>query len=567
MTTSQHGTVDLTAAPFGLDRAGTDWVETTLAGLTTEQKVGQLLCLYLRGTDMPTWTAWLDRHRIRPGGVLLVARPLSAARADLAHLQVWSEVPLLTAANLESGTVNFLHDTEAFANPMQIAATRDAKHAERLAIHCARIAHDIGVNWAFAPVVDVTINPHNPITNTRAFGRDPELVATMAETYIRALEERGIATSPKHFPGDGVDDRDQHLVTSNNDLDVDTWEHTYAPVYRRAVAAGARTIMVGHIRQPALTRDLVPGVAPADILPASLAPELVTGVLRERLGFHGMIVTDNSAMAGMTAVMPRRDALPRAILAGCDMILGNVDVAEDFRILLDAVETHTIPPARLDDAVRRVLAVKASIGLHQGPLRPGRERPDSRQEGRWRTELAEDSVTLVKDTQSLLPLDPRRHRRALVYVLGDQPTFYDPSGPFADHFAAGLRKRGLEVELRHVPGEGRSIEQAARLHRDFDVCIYFANVRFLGNGNFLRLSWTPWQGPDAPRHVTTLPTVLVSIADPYLLQDMPMVKTAINGYTPTSATVDACLAGLFGEIEFRGTSPVDPFAGHWDAAL
>src|SRR5207245_2398463 len=123
---------------------------------------------------------------------------------------------------------------------------------------------------------------------------------------------RGVATSPKHFPGDGVDDRDQHLVTTTNSLPADEWDRIFGAVYRRVIAAGARTIMVGHIRQPALSRSLVPGLTPGKLLPASLAPELVTGVLRRQLGFNGLIVTDNSAMAGMTTVLPRAQALPRA---------------------------------------------------------------------------------------------------------------------------------------------------------------------------------------------------------------------------------------------------------------
>jgi beta-N-acetylhexosaminidase len=217
--------------------------------------------------------------------------------------------------------------------------------------------------------------------------------------------------------------------------------------------------------------------------------------------------------------------------------------------------------------VRRVLAVKASIGLHRLVDRSEWEQPVPAEETAWREDIARRSVTLVKDTQDLLPLDPTRHRRALVYVLGDEPTFYDPSGPFAPRFVEGLRTRGLEVEVRTIPGNSTTPAEAEHLHESFDVCLYFANVRFIGNSNSLRITWSPWQGFDAPRHVATLPTALVSIADPYLLQDVPMIRTAINGYTPTPATVDAALAILFGEASALGTSPIDPFAGHWDAAL
>jgi beta-N-acetylhexosaminidase len=557
----------LSAAPFSLDAGAIDWVEDTLASLSIEQKVGQLLCVYLKSRDMTEWTGWLAERGIEPGGMMMISRPPQDARRDVAALQASSSVPLLIAGNLESGAVNFLDDTEAFANPLQVAATGDAINAERLAIHCARAANAIGINWAFAPVVDIAVNPHNPIVNTRSFGRDPDVVATMGARYITTLEARGVATSTKHFPGDGVDDRDQHLVTTSNDLDAATWRSTFGAVYQRAIEAGTRTIMVGHIRQRALTRELQPGIADSEILPASLSAELVTGVLRGELGFNGMIVSDNSAMTGYTSVMPRESALPLSINAGLDMILGNVDVEVDYSILLAAASSGKISPERLDDAVRRVLATKASIGLHHRIDRDDAEQPMVEQENGWRRQLAETSLTLVKDTHQLLPLSAGRHRRALVVVLGDEPTFYDPSGPFAPQFVEALTKRGLEVEVRSVPGLPTTAAEADRLHERYDVCIYFANVRFIGNSNGLRLAWTPWQGFDAPRHVATLPTVLVSIADPYLLQDVPMIKTALNGYTPTPATVDAAVRVLFGEIPAVGVSPVDPFAGHWDAAL
>jgi beta-N-acetylhexosaminidase len=253
--------------------------------------------------------------------------------------------------------------------------------------------------------------------------------------------------------------------------------------------------------------------------------------------------------------------------AGVDMILGNLDVEEDFRILVDAVRTGRLGRDRLEESARRVLGTKASMGLLDRVDRRGRSVPDPVEEAGWRRDVAERSVTLVKDTQQLLPLAPERQRRVLVYVVGDAPTFYDPTPPLAPGFVAALRERGMEVEVREIPGNTTTVAEAEHLHERFDICIYFSAVRFVGNSNVLRMTWSPWQGFDAPRHVASLPTVLVSVADPYLLQDVPMIRTAINGYTPTTATVDAIVGVLFGDIPPRGESPVDPFAGRWDAAL
>lgn len=555
--------VDLSAPLFGLDRRGVAWVEETLAGLTREQKVGQLLCLYLRGDDMARFTSDLDGLGVAPGAVMMLPRSPTAAARDVAALQEWSRIPLLVAGNLESGAVNFLTGVEAFANPMQVAAAGDEAAVDALADHCIRVARSLGMNWAFAPVVDVAVNPANPITNTRSFGADHELVARLGSHYVARLERAGLMTSPKHFPGDGVDDRDQHLVTSSNDLDLDEWTRTFGAVYSAVIAAGARSIMVGHIRQRALSKSVRPDLSDADVRPGSLAAELIGDVLRGRLGFEGLVVSDNTAMAGFTTAGRRDRTLPEMVAAGVDVVLGNVDVAADFAALVQAVDILT--DDRLDEAVRRVLATKASLGLHLSPFVAGFGEPafDHPDDLEARRVLARRSITVTKDAANLLPLRVEERRRVLVVVVGDEPTFYDPSGPFAPHFVAGLRARGCEVEVRRSPlAQSPSAEVDA-----FDLCIYFANVRFVGNSNSLRVAWAPWQGPDAPRHPSSFPTVLVSIADPYLLQDMAMVRTALNGYTPTSATVDAALEVLFGEVEPRGVSPVDPFVGHWDAAL
>ncbi|MFK0280881.1 glycoside hydrolase family 3 protein [Streptomyces sp. NPDC090499] len=567
MSTCTTAGPDLRALPFGLDERQVRWVEEQLSALSVRQKVGQVMCPYLPAGEAKAWTRWLRERDIEPGAVMLTRRSRSAAAADIATLQEWSRLPMLVAANLEAGAGTVLDEEISFGNPMQIAASRDPLHAHRLAVHCARIANEIGVNWAFAPVVDIALNSRNPITNTRAFSDDPALVAELSTAFVRELEQRSIATSVKHFPGDGIDGRDQHLLATNNDQTLEEWRNSFEPVYRSNFAAGARTVMVGHIRHPAWSRELVPGIQPGELLPASLAHELATRLLRDHLGFAGLVVTDNSAMAGMTTVMDREQAVPMAITAGCDMLLGNVDFEEDFTILLDAVETGVLPLHRLDSAVRTVLALKASIGLNDGTDRTDREQPAPQEEDQWRTDLARASATLVKDTLPLLPLSAQTHRRALVYVLGDGPTYYDPSGSLAGRFVAGLEKRGLEVTVRHIPGEDRTVAAASRLHDEFDVCLYFANVRFMGNSNTLRVTFSRPQAPDAPRHVRKLPTALVSVADPYLLQDMPMIKTAVNSYTPTPASVDACLEVLFGELAASGQSPVDAFAGHWDAAL
>ena len=331
MTTTWTSRPDLAQAPFNLGPQGLAWLENSLAVMSTEQKVGQVMCLYLRTDDVPSWTAWLDERDIEPGAVMVVYRPRDEARRDVAALQQWSRTPLLVAGNLESGAVNFVERSEAFANPMQVAATQQLVNAERLAVHCARIGNDIGVNWAFAPVIDVAVNPHNPITNTRTFGQDPEMVAAMGEAYIRTLEQRAVATSPKHFPGDGVDDRDQHLVTSSNDLSLEEWQRTVRPGVPTSHRRGGEDHHGG--THPPARVDPRPGSRHhVERHPSRLArtgdrhrsaPQAarIQRHDRHRQLRHGGDDDGHAASRGPT----------QAINAGCDMVLGNIDVEEDFQ--------------------------------------------------------------------------------------------------------------------------------------------------------------------------------------------------------------------------------------------
>jgi beta-N-acetylhexosaminidase len=549
-------------------------IDAMLDGMRVEDLVGQLMCVYLTAPQASTLLEQLKEIGLKPGGVLLAGpRTVAQAREDVAQLTRSSAISLLIAANLESGTSTFLTDGEVFANPMQVAATGSVLHATRLGQFCAARGREVGVNWAFAPVIDVALNHRNPITGTRTFGMDPARIAEYAAAYISAVQAGGVAASAKHWPGDGVDDRDQHLVTSVNSLPIDAWMQTYGAVYRSAIEAGVMTVMAAHIALPAY----FDGGDRADAyVPASLNRRLITDLLRGALGFDGLVVSDNNLMAGFTRVMPRNIALPTAINAGCDMLLGSQFVPDDYTILLQAVADGRISEGRLREAVGRVLQVKARLGLLAQPdtdvetqrHAPLPERASDSDFGfdRWKRDVAAQSITLAKHTDDVLPVTSARYRRVLVYVLGDTGTFYDPAANLAAPFIAGLQARGLIVERRDVPAAGRSQTTERDIQQQHDLVIYFANHTFTSDSNTSRIVWSYPQGPEAPRR-PDVPVLLASIADPYHLQDMPSVGTAVNAYSPSLHTIDAVLACITGEEPFRGVSPIDPFCGYPDAHL
>ena len=534
-------------------------VNTVLDSLSDEELVGQLLCVYQRGPRAEELLVELERAELRPGGFFVAGGSATEGTRDrVQKVSEWSRVAPLVAANLESGSSTFALDGELLANPMQVAASGDPDYAGLLGLHSAVLAHRMGINWAFAPVVDLIYSHQNPITSVRAFGSNPLDVARHGSAYISAIQAEGVAACAKHWPGDGVDDRDVHLVTSVNTLEEKEWDRSFGDVYRAVVEAGVQTIMVGHVAAPWLLGT----DHPEAYLPASQSHGLISELLRGRLGFKGLVVSDNTLMAGFSRSMPRSEAVVTAVAAGCDMLLGADYTLEDFHALLAALGTGQLTRERLLDAVTRVLTLKHELGLLAA-------RPRSAAVGLpadWQTDLARASVTLTKDIEGTLPVTSDRYPAVLVYVLGDEPTFYQPASGLASRFAEGLRARGSRVDLRTVPGEGRTPRGERDIQASYDLVVYFANVPFASSANVSRVVWSYPQGPEAPRNAEAR-SLLVSVADPFHLQDLPSVGTAVNGYTPSVEVVDAILSCLAGESEWSGVSPVDPFCGLGDARV
>lgn len=574
--------IDLGAKPFFLDRAGIDWVADTLAGMDFLQKIGQLFCEIAwesTGNDLDRLFA-----NIEPGGVMFRIEPGSAIRRKAAYLQAKSRIPLLVASNLErggSGGNGGLSDGTYFGSPMQVAATDDEEQAYRLGTIAGREGSAAGINWTFEPIVDIDFNFHNPITNVRTYGSDPARVLRMARAYMRGARENGLAVCVKHFPGDGVDFRDQHLLASVNSLSVDEWERTYGAVYRRLIDEGAQTVMASHIRMPAYSRMLNPALADRDILPASLSRELATVLLRERFGFNGLVVTDATQMAGFTVSMKRERAIPTAIAAGCDMILFTINQKEDVEFLLRGIDSGLVTMERIDEAVTRILALKASMGLHGGKGGDGSGSDGSDGPGplgvlkcpehrAWAAECADRSVTLVKNTEGLIPLSPKTMKRILLRVVTNEQV--DAAGHTRESrlFASRLGSEGFAIEdfdPGAVPGGIGSTSSVEEFVARYDLMVYFVNMRVASNQNSIRVGWSDFLASDAPKYVKDLPTVFISLSNPYHLADVPMVSTYINAYSSSEYVVEALVHKLMGRSAFVGKSPVDPFCGLMDARL
>ena len=556
--------------PFHLNPEQIGWVKETLRAMTLEEKIGQLFCLILRQGDEQEIEQ--IKRVLKPGGVMYRPMPIRQAVEATELLRRHFNVPMLIAANLEKGGNGAVEEGTMLGSPTEIAATDDVLFARRLGVLCGREGAAVGVNWAFAPIIDIDYNFRNPITNTRTFGSDPDRVRAFGEAYVREVQVQGLAASIKHFPGDGRDERDQHLVTSINDMDCNAWDQTYGEAYKASIEAGALTVMVGHIMQPAYEKALNPTLKDDDLMPASLSPTLMQGLLRGKLGFNGLIVTDATTMAGFTIPMPRSKAVPYSIAAGADVFLFTRNLEEDYRFMAEGVASGVISPQRLEEAVLRILGLKAALNLHQKPplvLRDAENTVGCGEHRKWARECAEKAVTLVKEEKGVLPLTPARYPRILYMPIeSEQGIAYSVKAGVCDRFLDMLKGEGFQVTLFSPPqGLEGMAQKTTDVTEHYDAIVYMANMATKSNQTTVRIEWAQPMGVNCPHYIESVPTVFLSVENPYHLLDVPRIKTYVNGYSSTDETLAAILDKLTGRDAFVGKAPHDPFCGKWDARL
>lgn len=557
--------IDLKGNPFYLDDEKCRWVVETLQSMTLQEKAEQVICLLSYTTDTQYLTEMIQQHRF--GGIMFRAGAAKETQAALNAVQKASRIPMLVSANLEDGGNGIAQEGTYMGRQMLAAASDDEEKAYQLAKICGREGSAVGVNWTFAPVIDIDMNFRNPITNVRTYGSDPDRVLRMARAYQKGAEEEGLLTSIKHFPGDGVDERDQHLLTSVNGLSIDQWEETYGKLYRILIREGAKTVMVGHIAMPAM-EELFDGKPCEKLIPSSLSKNVVTNYLRKEIGFNGLISTDASPMVGFSCAMDRKTAVPSAIANGCDMLLFQRDLEEDIQFMLQGIEDGILTEERLNEAVTRILAVKASAGLpekqEKGTLYKEEKELEiigKEEHIRWAKGCADQGVTLVKDTQKLLPLDVKKTPRVLLEILGDFPS----NERVYEQFESTLKREGFQV-TKYIPETFETIFddlKVAEFTAKYDLVIYIGNIENASNKTVARINWHTLfgAGNNLPWFVEELPVLFISVGNPYHLFDVPMVKTYINGYCHSPYVIDAVIEKIMGRSGFKGISPVDPFCG------
>ena len=558
--------IDFTAKPFYLNEKEIERVKDIFHHMTLEEKIGQVFCPIGNVQSQQDIDEFIGRYK--PGAMMY--RPLGSQKIKEIHqyIQSQSQIPLLLAANLESGGNGICDDGTYYARQMSIAATNQEQYAYYLGDIAGKEANAVGCNWSFAPIVDIDYNFLNPITNIRTYGSDVERIIRMANCQIKALKENKILPCIKHFPGDGVDMRDQHLLSSVNDLSVEEWDNSYGKIYKHFIEQGVGSIMVGHILLPHYIQSLNPDCQDEDVMPASLSKEVLTGLLRDKLGFNGLVVTDATPMIGFNVALPRSQALPLCIEHGCDMILFNKDIEEDYRFIKEGLESGLLSAQRLDEAVLRILATKMANGLFE--KKENQESIDvvgCEKHQALARECASQAITLVKNQQGVLPLTCKKYKKIRLYQL-------------TDNDQGGFKEEGSQLSIKTLlEKEGFVVEEFNNQKLDFqevfeggvadiknkcDLAIYVANYDTASNQTTRRIEWIKLMAANAPWFVQDVPTIFISLANPYHLFDVPMVKTFINCYTNNDQTLEVLIDKLLGKEDFYGKSPVDAFCGRWD---
>lgn len=454
---------DLRQSPFYLEIEQEEWVRATMEKLTLEEKVGQVFCVM--GGDYTIEELAVMVREGKVGGVLYRSAPARELQKRYQILDEAAKIPLLKAANLEEGGVGAIREGTLFGWPMMVSAADDDGMVEKFAKVCVVEGQRAGINWSFSPVCDLDLNYRNPITNVRSYGSNPERVKKYTEIYVKTMQRHGMAACAKHFPGDGVDSRDHHLHPTYNSLPAEDWYATYGMIYRNLIQNDLLSIMVGHIVQESIARDINPMLTFEECLPASQSRELLTGVLRGKFGFNGVIVSDATIMGGYCMAMERRLAIPKSIMAGCDMLVFNTDFAEDYAYLLAGVRDGILAKERLDEAVERILALKACVCKEDA----AHKKTEVIEALCWHRECADKAVTLVKKRQpKALPITKEKYDSIRLISLGkDEVSEGSIRGMAGEFWQKKDLKWNLTIHMRTIcmaaetckKGESRCIWQ------------------------------------------------------------------------------------------------------------
>ncbi len=543
-----------------LSPAAAEWVESTLGRMTLDEKVGQLIFATCHGsftpTDAPAYAEMMrDVEKLHVGGFINITQgsPLGIVKSQAYptavltnQLQAKSKLPLLIGADFERGTAMRLDEGTSFPTAMALAAAGNPKDAYTMGKFTALEARAVGIQWIYAPDSDVNNNPDNPIINTRSFGEDPQKVAEYVTQFVRGVQENGGLATAKHFPGHGDTAADSHIDLPVIHADRERLESLELVPFRAAIAAGAESIMTGHLSIPALESD--------PDTPATLSSNILTGLLRKELGYQGLVVTDAMDMGGITVRYAPGEAAVRAFAAGADALLMPPVPDAAIDALRDAVKSRRISRERLDASVRRILHAKARLGLYKERLVDVNALNNHFGKVEWQREaqqISDRGVTLLRDTAHRLPLEETKPTRALLVAL-----YADPEPYPGEDLERELRSRvdaltTLRADTRFVRADNLKLPSSDT----YDLVILAFFVRVSDRKGNVEI---PAEQAALAEKVyrNGKPVVTIGFGSPYLVEKFPQAETWLAAFGISDVAQISVARALFGQIAVRGKLPV-----------
>lgn len=540
--------------------AARKWVDAVLREMSLDEKIGQLLFTTYHGSFTPRDAVVYrqmmhDVEDLHVGGFINITQgsPLGIVKSQVYptavltnQLQAKSRLPLLIGADFERGTGMRLDEGTSFPTAMALAAAGDPRDAYTMGKATALEARAVGIHWIYAPDADVNNNPGNPIINTRSFGENPERVAEFVSAFVHGVEENGGLATAKHFPGHGDTSADSHLDLPVIQASRDRLEKLELVPFRAAIAAGASSVMTGHLSVPALEPDAN--------TPATLSHNILTGVLRDELHFQGLVVTDAMDMGGITTRFAPGEAAVRAILAGADALLMPPVPDAAFEALQQAVKSGRISRHRLEASVRRILLAKARLGLNMNrlvDLNAINEHFGTVARQNEAQQISDRGVTLLRDTNHTLPLDGAKPSRALLLAF-----YADPEPYPGEDLERELRNRfdsvaTLRADTRFVKADTLKLPPPD----SYDVAILALFVRVSDRKGNVDVP-AEQQSVAEQIYKTGKPVITLGFGSPYLIERFPHATTWLAAFGISDVAQISIARALFGQIPIHGHVPV-----------
>jgi len=526
--------------------------------LTLEELIGQVMCVNISASTTPESFEEYCKRR-KPGSIFVMRRTGEEVKNFLRIANKYSPVPVIVASDIENGPGKGLLGEHILPDCMSWGACDNPEALELAGEQTAKICRKNGIHWTFAPIVDLNKNPGNPESNIRSISDEPNRVIRIAGAHMRGMQKNGyMVTACKHYPGQGMDDRNSHFVTVNNPLTQRQWLSTYGAVYKAMIKQGAPSIMVGHIALPAFEEEFDDFFGAP---PASISKAIMTKLLKEKLGFKGCIISDAMGMIGVASRYPIDTLIVKYFNAGGDAYLFPRE--DEYTALKQAVETGELSIERLQDAAMRVMYLKDRARLFEDQDKILAEIEADIPITETAQTIADKSIKVVRNLNCTIPVNLPKGSKVLFVNMMEDFFHKPPTGTEFAAMNAAFTEEGYEVTELTVPSYAKIKEERDK----YDLIL--VNLKFSSrdyHGGSLRIAW---DNIDALWHAYVFqhPRVIVtSFGDPYKIYELPYAKEYINAFSNTDDSQRAVAKVILGKIQPQGKNPVDfpPFFSRED---